>query len=218
MNQAQTTPVDIVVGGGGFGGLEAALYLRRCVGDRARVTLVSDKVDFLFRPHLIYVPFGFTPDQAKIDLDQVAETNGIHFVRERVRTVIPEQQSLQLGSGSLSYDFLIIATGARPAPSGVPGLEKRAHAVWRESDLLLLRSTFDRLQREAGQGRERRVVFLVPPQSQWAGPLYELAFMLAQWLRDREGGGGAPVVLLDPRSDIYGGARSHPPCAIGRGV
>jgi sulfide:quinone oxidoreductase len=48
----------VVVLGGGFGGLEAAFYLRHRLGDRVDLTLVSDQDHFLFKPNTIYIPFG----------------------------------------------------------------------------------------------------------------------------------------------------------------
>ncbi|HMB90050.1 MAG TPA: FAD-dependent oxidoreductase [Rhodothermales bacterium] len=186
MERKRSEKPHVVVVGGGFGGLEAALSLRRQLGDQVRLTLVSDKDDFLFRPHLIYVPFGFEPEQAKIDLVEIAAAKNLRFVRAHVHAIDPAKKTLELDSGPLPYDYLILATGASIAPSGVPGLEEQAYAVWRESDLALLRLAFDRLLRKAEQGQQQQVVFLVPPTSQWAGPLYELAFMLAQWLDWKE--------------------------------
>jgi NADH dehydrogenase FAD-containing subunit len=186
MERKRSEKAHVVVVGGGFGGLEAALSLRRRLGDQIRLTLVSDNEDFTFRPHLVYVPFGFEPEQAKMDLVEIATAKDLHFVRAQVHAIDPEMQRLDLDSGPLSYDYLILATGASIAPSGVPGLEKQAYAVWREADLVLLRSAFDRLLRKAKQGQPQQVVFLVPPASQWAGPLYELTFMLSQWLDWKE--------------------------------
>lgn len=186
MERKRSDTPHVVIVGGGFGGLEAALSLRRRLGDQVRLTLVSDKEDFLFRPHLIYVPFGFEPEQAKIDLVEIAAAKDLRFVRAHVQAIDTETQCLDLDSGPLLYDYLILATGARMASSGVPGLEEQAYAVWREADLALLRSAFDHLLQKAEQGQQQQVVFLVPPLSQWAGPLYELAFMLAQWLDWKE--------------------------------
>ena len=44
----------ILVVGGGFGGLEAAFYLRMKLKDRAKITMVSDKDHFLYKPNTIY--------------------------------------------------------------------------------------------------------------------------------------------------------------------
>jgi len=48
----------VMVLGGGFGGLEALFYLKHVLGDRADLTLVSDRSYFVFKPNTIYIPFG----------------------------------------------------------------------------------------------------------------------------------------------------------------
>src|SRR5690349_1741359 len=53
------SPTHVVVLGSGFAGLETAFALRALAGpDRVRLSLVSDRDDFLFRPNSIYLPFG----------------------------------------------------------------------------------------------------------------------------------------------------------------
>ena len=48
----------IVVVGGNFGGLTAALTLKKELTGEADVTVVSTSDRFLFTPSLIWVPFG----------------------------------------------------------------------------------------------------------------------------------------------------------------
>src|SRR5437588_10474333 len=56
--RVKSTRPKIVVLGGGFGGLEAALSLRLRVRDNAEITMISDRDYFLFKPNAIYIPFG----------------------------------------------------------------------------------------------------------------------------------------------------------------
>ncbi len=56
----------IVILGGGFGGLEAAFYLRWRLAQQADITLVSDRDHFLFKPNTIYIPFGLDPEKLTI--------------------------------------------------------------------------------------------------------------------------------------------------------
>ena len=58
----------VVVLGGGFGGLETAYRLRKRVGDKADITIVSDRERFLFKPNTIYIPYGLDPDKLWVDL------------------------------------------------------------------------------------------------------------------------------------------------------
>jgi NADH dehydrogenase FAD-containing subunit len=53
------SPNHVVVLGSGFAGLETAFALRALANpDQVRLSLVSDRDDFLFRPNSIYLPFG----------------------------------------------------------------------------------------------------------------------------------------------------------------
>ena len=174
---------NILIIGGGFGGLEAALYLRNELGDTVNLTLLSDKSEFIFRPYLSYVPFGLWPDRLRIDLVAFCETQGIRFVHDRADTIHPTEKRVLVGDQDLTYDVLMIATGAGIGPESVPGLYEYAYLPWRTSEAMILQGALERLASDCKKGTRKQVVFLVPPGNLWAGPLYEIAFMFEQWLR-----------------------------------
>ena len=70
----------------------------------------------------------------------------------------------------LSYDFLVVATGADMRPEEVPGLEEHAQTIWTPREMLELRLALYDLLEEAREGRNRRVLFLVAPNNKCAGP------------------------------------------------
>jgi sulfide:quinone oxidoreductase len=173
----------VVVLGGGFGGLESAYYLGRRLGNRADVTLVSDQDYFLYKPNTIYIPFGMEPEKLHIDLLRPTKQRGIDFVRGRVQEIDPVAKSVRLESGQLSYDFLVVATGAGMRPAEVPGLAENALTVWTEQEMLRLREAFAGLVSDSGPRERKRVLFLIPPNNKCAGPLYEIVMMLDTWLK-----------------------------------
>ena len=73
--------VSIAVLGGGFAGLESAFLPRAELGDRAAITLVSDRDRFLFKPNTIYIPFGREPHSLLIPLFRPARGRDIALVR-----------------------------------------------------------------------------------------------------------------------------------------
>ncbi len=176
----------IVVLGGGFGGLEAAFYLRMRLKDRATLTLVSAQDHFLFKPNTIYIPFGMDPERLKVPLSTPARRKDIAFVQATAREIDPVKKAVAVDGQTLSYDYLIVATGAGMRPAEVPGLQQYAQTIWTPADMLRLRDAFTRLADDARQGRRRQVVFLVPPNNKCSGPLYEMVFMLDTWLRRRQ--------------------------------
>jgi sulfide:quinone oxidoreductase len=177
---------NVVVLGGGFGGLESAFYLRWKLEDRADITLVSDRDYFLYKPNTIYIPFGLDPDRLKIGLKRPTRRKNIKFVKDRVREIDPEAKTVGLESGRLSYDYLMVATGADMRPEEVPGLREHAYTIWTPQEMLELRLAFYRLLEEAHEGVRRRVLFLVPPNNKCSGPLYEMVFMLDTWLKRKK--------------------------------
>jgi len=191
--QPATASARVVVLGGGFGGLEAAFDLRRRVGGRARISLVSDQDHFLFKPNSIYVPFGLDPERLRVPLARPTGRKGIEFVQAHAHEVDPEARRLVVDGRALPYDFLVIATGAGMRAEEVPGLGEHAISTWTPDDMLRLRDAFAELVAAAGRGERRRVLFLVPPNNKCAGPLYEVVLMLETWLRRRDARRGAEI-------------------------
>ncbi len=173
----------VVFLGGGFAGLEGAFSLRQTVGDRARITLISDQDDFLFRPNSIYVPFGLDPAKLRVPLAKPLAGRGIEFVRDRAEGIDPAAGRIQLAGGTVSYDHAVIATGSDMRPGEIPGLAEHAEVIWTTDEMLRLRHAFGQLGDAGRAGGRRRVHFIVPPNNKCAGPLYEVVLMLDTWLR-----------------------------------
>lgn len=192
----------VLVLGGGFGGLEAAFYLRMKLGASADVTLVSDRDYFLFKPNTIYIPFGLDPDKLKVGLARPTRRKNIAFVRDRVREVDPDAKRVSTEDHRLPYDFLVVATGADMRPEEVPGLREHAETIWTPREMLRLRLALYDLLERARSGEHRRVLFLVAPNNKCAGPLYELVFMLDTWLR-RKGARANVDLTLSTYEETY---------------
>jgi NADH dehydrogenase FAD-containing subunit len=176
-------PPRVVVLGAGFGGLETAFYLRMLTGERTRITLVSDRKSFLFKPNSIYVPFGLDPEKLRVPLAAPAARKGIELVRARAREIDTDARRVSVDGHSIPYDFLVVATGADMRATEIPGLAEHAISTWTPVDMLRLRTAFEELLEASNRGERRRVLFTVPPNNKCAGPLYEIVLMLDSWLR-----------------------------------
>jgi sulfide:quinone oxidoreductase len=179
-----STRPQVVILGGGFAGLETAFSLRQRLGERVGLTLVSETMDFLFKPNTIYIPFGGREDRLHIPLSGPLRRRDVTFHRGSAVDVDPEARQVSLGDGSgLGYDFLVVATGAAMRPEEVPGLAENARTIWTPQQMRELGDDLRWVLEDARRGRRSKVLFLVPPGNKCAGPLYEIVFMLDSWLR-----------------------------------
>jgi len=189
-----SSKAHVVVAGGGFAGLETAFLLHHRLHDDVKITIVSDRDYFLFRPNTIYIPFGLDPSELEIPLDHPTARQHIDFVQGRVVGVDSSGHTLQLERGSVAYDKLVIATGAGMRPEEVPGLAEHGATIWTPETMLALRRTVERIVQRGKEGKTTTVLFLIPPNNKCAGPLYEIVFMLETHLRRHEA--RSPVHLV----------------------
>lgn len=173
----------IAVLGGGFAGLESAFYVRSRLGERAAVTLISDEDEFLFKPNTIYIPFGGDPAKLRFGLAKAAHKRQIEFVHGAFEGLDTDARRVRAGGQDLTYDFVVLATGASMAPGEVPGLAEHAETIWTPAEMRGLGEHLNALVTAAEAGAEQNVLFVVPPNNKCAGPLYEIVFMLETWLR-----------------------------------
>lgn len=166
-----TSPLRVLVAGGGVAGVEALLTLHALAGERVSLTLADARPDFVYRPMKVAEPFA--RGQARTHpLSEIAHDTRARLVADTVVAVDPGARTARTAGGEqLRYDALVLATGAR----AVPAFE---HALtWDDA------SGPDRLGgllRDVEQGYVRRLAFVVPRGPGWPLPAYELALMTAR--------------------------------------
>jgi hypothetical protein len=184
----------IVVLGGGFAGLEAVFYLRRLLGDRVGLTLVSERDYFLFKPNMIYIPFGVSPDKFKMSIGPAARRKHIDLVVSRATRIDQRAKTVTTEDGMImAYDYLVVATGAAMRPEEIPGLREFAFTPWTPRDMIRLRHGLEQLVARARMGERQRLLFLVPPNNMWSSPLYEIALMTDTWLGEKSVRAGVEI-------------------------
>ncbi len=122
----------VLVLGGNFGGLNAALGVQHEVEGDVEVTVVSAADRFLFNPSLIWLPFG---KRRAADITfPLAPTFGMHgveFVHAAATVIDPRARVVHTTKGVHSYDYLVIATGYRNTFDVLPGFDSvdEAHTI-----------------------------------------------------------------------------------------
>jgi sulfide:quinone oxidoreductase len=176
----------IVILGGGTGGTLAANRLAKELGDSAEITVVDHDDRHIYQPGLLFVPFGST-DPGKLVRSRRAQLRrGIEFRLDGVEWIETEANRVHLTGGDvLSYDVLVIASGAALLPEETEGLtdagwERRMFTFYTLEGSTALR---DRL---ASFGRGRLVVN--PIDMPIKCPVAPLEFcFLADWHFRRRG-------------------------------
>jgi sulfide:quinone oxidoreductase len=103
---------NILILGGGFAGLETAIYLKK---RKFNVTLVSDRDYFYIYPTSIWVPTGeSTFKDVCIDLKELQRAHGFSLVIDAVQSISAKKNLVTLQSGKTydDYDYLVVAMGA----------------------------------------------------------------------------------------------------------
>jgi sulfide:quinone oxidoreductase len=168
-------PARVVIAGGGFAALEAALGLRALAADSVRVTLISPEAAFAYRPAATAEAFAEAPPLT-YDLHAIAADLGASYRSGRLEVVASQKRYVRLASGArLHYDALVLAIGAR-ASAAVPG----ALTFRDQRDVRLFRGVLQDLQ----AGAVGRLVFAAPSGCSWPLPLYELALLSATHVKE----------------------------------
>lgn len=196
-------PDTVLIAGGGFAAVEAALAVRAMAGERARVRLVAPDPEFMFAPAATRSAFAAVTGD-RLPLRDLAALAGADLVAGTLAEVRPDLHCMITTTGEeLRYDHLVVAVGARADRwLDAPGVLFRGP---RDEGALgdLLRAVVTR----ALEGERLRVVFAVPPGPGWAVPAYELALLSALWLERngvREAVELAVVTAEDEALGVFG--------------
>jgi sulfide:quinone oxidoreductase len=184
----------VVIVGGGVTGIEMLLALGDMAADRIEPVLVSPEPDFVYRPLLVEEPFRLGPAE-RHELEPLAREQGARFVQGALAAVDPAAHTARLEDGTeLPYEFLAVCVGGRLRPA----FDDDSVVTFPSDESLEV----DELIRQASQGAQRRIAFVVPPGVSWALPLYELALMTER--RVRELGAEVELILVTPESAPLG--------------
>src|SRR5262245_34971898 len=173
----------VVILGGGFGGLNAAMGLRRADVD---VTVVDRRNYHLFQPLLYQVATaGLSPAQIAMPIRHILRRQkNATVLMDKVEEVDKQARLVITASRRIPYDFLVIATGARHAYFGrddwaelAPGLKTIGDATEIRARIL---TAFEKAEvSEDPAARVRLLTFVVvgggPTGVELAGAIAELA-------------------------------------------
>jgi NADH dehydrogenase len=173
----------IVIVGAGFGGLAAAHGL---AGAAVDVTVIDRRNYHLFQPLLYQVATaGLSPAQIASPIRAILRrAANVRVVLGKVDGIDKERRLVTVGQGTIAYDHLVLATGARHSYFGredwestAPGLKKIDDAIGIRRRLL---TAFEEAEAAScSELRRRLLTFIVigggPTGVEMAGAIAELA-------------------------------------------
>ena len=175
----------IVIMGAGTGGLPAAYEMRDALAKEHKVTVIHAVDYFQFVPSNPWVGVGWrSRDDITFPLRPCLERKGIDFIAQPVAKIDADNSSLELANGeTVSYDFLLIATGPKLAFEEVEGLGPQGHttSVCSVDHAEQSHSQYQQLVASPGP-----VVIGAVQGASCFGPAYEYAFIVDTDLRRRK--------------------------------
>jgi sulfide:quinone oxidoreductase len=175
------TRKKVLVLGGNFGGLTAALAVKHDLHGDVDVTVVSSSDRFLFNPSLIWLPFGKrTPEDITFPVAPTFEDHDVEFVHAEATRLDLEAKRVDTTAGAYGYDYLVIATGYRNNFDVIPGLgpDGNAYTITTLEDAIHAGEGWRRFLAEPGD-----VVIGATQGAGCFGAAYEYLFNVSHQLR-----------------------------------
>ena len=188
----------IVVLGGGVGGTLAANLIDKQLGRDADVTVVDPTGMHIYQPGFLYAALGRSNGRWLARDERLLLRSAVRLAVEEATLVDTAAQTVRLAhGGSLPYDYLVLATGARLVPEEIPGLSEGAHHFYSLEGALRLREEL----RSFRGGRIRVGIAGIPYKCPPA-PV-EFVLMLERELQRRGIRDRSTVTLLSPLNRAF---------------
>ncbi|HEX9858767.1 MAG TPA: FAD/NAD(P)-binding oxidoreductase, partial [Paracoccaceae bacterium] len=172
----------VVVLGAGLGGAIMAYELKDQLRAEDTITVVTKDPKYHFVPSNPWIAVGWRDrEDITVDLAPTMQKKGIGFIPVAAERLHPEENRLELVDGqSVSYDYLVIATGPELAFDEIEGLGPDGHtqSICHIDHAERARTAFDRFCANPGP-----IIVGAVQGASCFGPAYEFTFILDTALR-----------------------------------
>jgi sulfide:quinone oxidoreductase len=164
---------QIVILGGGCGGVVAATHLGRQLGADHDVILIDRRADHIFMPAFLFLMTGDRqPQDICRGLSQLEKRN-VKVIQSEILGIDPVRQEVSIATEKIGYDYLIVSLGLQTRPDLISGFTEASLHPWEMESAV-------RLRQALSEFRAGRVVVGIPLGPYRCPPApYE-----AQWLLD----------------------------------
>lgn len=180
----------MIIIGGGFAGLRFLYNLNKHMAGQFDITLIDERKTSLEKPSLPEVAIeGKGVSKVQIPFEKIIKRGKAKFVNQSVVKVDPESQKVFLKDGnSLTYDYLMIATGAIKDYDAIPGFNEYAYSVCDDVQAPKLWSklkSFKGGKVVVGSAKtDWSAETAIPLTAPCEGPIGEVMFMIDHFLRE----------------------------------
>lgn len=175
---------DLVVLGAGLSGTLMAYELLPQLREGDQLTLIGQGSRYHFVPSNPWVAIGWRRrEEIEVDLEDVMRRKNVRYLPQGAKRVHPTQNRIDLEDGtSVSYDYLVIATGPDLAFDEIPGLgpDRHTQSICHVDHAVKAHEAFENFVANPGP-----IVVGAVQGASCFGPAYEFAFILDTELRKR---------------------------------
>ncbi len=172
----------IVVLGAGLGGAIMAYELRETVRKEDKITVITKDPKYHFVPSNPWIAVGWRDRKdITVDLAPTMKKKGIEFIPVAAEKLHPEENRVELVDGqSISYDYIVIATGPELAFDEIEGFGPEGHtqSICHIDHAEQARVAFERFCEKPGP-----IIIGAVQGASCYGPAYEFTFILDTALR-----------------------------------
>ncbi|MCC2685028.1 MAG: NAD(P)/FAD-dependent oxidoreductase [Paenibacillaceae bacterium] len=149
---------QILILGGGYGGLLSALTARKYMSSEEASITVVNKVPFhqiITELHRLAVG-DLTEKNVALPLDKLLRGKDVNLIVGTVQGVKPDERTVTLEDGTkLTYDALVLAMGSETAFFGIPGLQENSFLLKSVRDANKLREHMEGCIAEYAQSKNK---------------------------------------------------------------
>jgi len=121
----------VILGAGTAGTMVANRMSNQLDMDEWHITIVDQHATHYYQPGFLFIPFGMYSKNDVIKPKRDFIPTGVELIMSPIELIDAETNKVKLTNGrTLSYDFLVIATGAHTHPEQTPGQQEHE---WRKS-------------------------------------------------------------------------------------
>jgi sulfide:quinone oxidoreductase len=174
----------VLVLGGGFAGVEAAIYLKK---QDLEVTLISDRDYFYIYPTSIWIPTGeVTREDVSVPLDKLAMKHGFQLIVDPVIKFEASEKKVTLESGRIldDYPYIVAALGQDKLKHqgiehtlSICGKPEEATLLYEKLDALILKKEGKIAMGFGGNPKDTSAVR--------GGPAFEVLFNVDTYLKKK---------------------------------